>query len=446
MQLPTPPKTPSAPDPESDAEKERKRLTLLLQTTSALSHNLSLQDIFDTLVCLATDLFCGACCIDLLKSGKPRQRVAASHIERHKQPLLKNLLLNFPERTSAPDPVQLVIDSGKSSLYPEMDQKILDAVSQARGPGFREVIAELGLRATIIVNLRVQNKIMGSMCFFTTSPEESFGPSELSLAEELAQRASAALDRAHLFEKMQEALRARDELISICSHELFTPLTTLKSLMGLADLKIARGDPEVFLPENVVKVFNMVTKQTDRLTRLVKEMLDVSRINLGKMSLNLEETDLSVLALDVVERIRPQFEIEGMHLSCSVEPKIIGRFDPHRLEQALLNLLDNARKYGNKMPCELRLYIKETNETDSKSTICLTVSDKGLGITPENQERIFQRFERASSSKSISGLGIGLFIVKQIVESHLGTIQVQSKPGQGTCFEVNFPLLESNRE
>lgn len=235
-----------------------------------------------------------------------------------------------------------------------------------------------------------------------------------------------------LFEASQEALRIRNEFISIASHELKTPLTSIKLQTQMTQIAAAKGDPQAYSPERMKKFVSQVDKQANRLTNLIEDMLDVSRISLGKLSLEKTPTSLNSLVEETLESLNDLIKQSGNQIICNLEPNITANIDRFRMEQVLTNLLTNAIKYGEGKPVNLTL-------TKHGSEISLSVRDQGMGIAKENQERIFARFERAVAAKNISGLGLGLYISQQIVQAHHGTIIVQSAPNEGACFIVNIP-------
>lgn len=227
------------------------------------------------------------------------------------------------------------------------------------------------------------------------------------------------------------AVSARDEFLSIASHELKTPLTSLKLQIQSAARKIKKDQESKI---NLETLFEKNVVQVDRLIRLVDDMLDLSRVQSGKFSYHLKSTNLSELVKDIHSRFKETFENNSSTLSLDVDDKlVIGEFDRERIEQVIINLLTNALKYGEKKDASLKL-------TSSGKMATITVSDQGMGIRPENFEIIFRRFERVVSANEVSGLGIGLFISKQIVEAHHGSIHVESELGKGSTFSVELPL------
>jgi signal transduction histidine kinase/CHASE1-domain containing sensor protein len=259
-----------------------------------------------------------------------------------------------------------------------------------------------------------------------------FGEREEKVVVGLAAQAAIAIDNARLFRKSREAVEMRDEFLSICSHELRTPLTSMKLQNQLAQRTLAAG-----LTDGAVARFDKMVhqsgKQIDRLVRLIEEMLDISRIRSGKLSIIPEKLDLTQLVEDIVESFLPQMQEAHCKVQISAPPTLIGSWDRMRLEQILVNLLSNATKYGAGKPIHVSL-VREGGAA------VLSVSDEGMGIAPEHQSRIFERFERAVSKQEISGLGLGLYIVKQILELQGGRIRVESALGQGSRFVVELPL------
>jgi signal transduction histidine kinase len=244
-----------------------------------------------------------------------------------------------------------------------------------------------------------------------------------------------ALERALMMESERRAreraeheVRQRDEFLTIASHELKTPLTTLK-LQVQAVLRAARLDPNSPPPNERL---NLVERQVERLVGFIDTLLDVSRIRMNRLTLVREEVDLVALIREVVERLGADISQSHCTLALDLPAQLVGRWDRVRLEQVLMNLLSNAMKYGPDHPIEVHL--------QGTPTECvLVIRDQGIGIAPEDQQRIFGRFERGVSSRQYGGLGLGLWIVDQVVGALGGTINVDSQLGQGTAFTLKLP-------
>jgi signal transduction histidine kinase len=257
-----------------------------------------------------------------------------------------------------------------------------------------------------------------------------FTEDDLRTAEELGRRAGTAIDNAVLYLEAQKAVAARDAFLSIASHELKTPLTSLTIQTQLRRRQLGRG--QTFTTEALMKMAEGDARQLDRLTRLIDDMLDISRIASGKLTINPEPVNLSQLVREVAERGSDQAARAGSSITVSGDTDVSGSWDRFRIEQVVTNLFTNAVKYGAGKPVQAVV-----RSVDGMAS--LEVIDQGIGIAPADQERIFRQFERAVGPSEVSGLGLGLYIVNQILELHGGSIRVESQAGQGSKFVVLLP-------
>jgi two-component system, sensor histidine kinase len=235
-------------------------------------------------------------------------------------------------------------------------------------------------------------------------------------------------------EELAKALTIRDEFISIASHELKTPITSLKMQLQMLTLKIDR-EKEALPLEKISKGLEISVRQVNRLTSLIEDLLDVSRIESGKMTYNFEELELKQVVLEVVERFNDALRSANNSYEVdSSKDSVIVKADRFRIEQVTINLLSNAMKYGNGKPIQISV-------TKEKDRGVISIRDFGIGIDPETQSKIFARFERGNPGKNIDGLGLGLYISREIITAHDGLIKVESNPGEGARFTVEIPLL-----
>ncbi|HXH73528.1 MAG TPA: ATP-binding protein [Bacteriovoracaceae bacterium] len=253
------------------------------------------------------------------------------------------------------------------------------------------------------------------------------------MEEAMIESKEARLKVEKLAENLKDAIKARDEFIGICSHELRTPITSMKLQFQMA-AKMATQDKEsVFTKENALKRINLANTQLDRMIRLINDMLDVTKITSGKLEMNFQKLNLKTVLEDVLERFDEIFKENKIVLNykpLSEDTFVSG--DKYRLEQVISNLITNAMKYGSNNPIDVSIANKEGN-------IELVVEDRGIGITEEDYEKVFVKYGRACSLLNISGLGLGLYITKDIVEAHKGRIFVKSKIGLGSTFTVTIP-------
>jgi signal transduction histidine kinase len=239
-------------------------------------------------------------------------------------------------------------------------------------------------------------------------------------------------DLQHALSEAEEALQARDEFFSVASHELKTPLTGLMlqvQMIQRAARRLSDPTPEV---QQVLSLVGAMELSLRRLTTLTNDLLDVSRITAGRLDIRRESMDLSELANTVVARFADEAENRNCRLMVEATDVVAGYWDPSRLDQVLTNLVANALAYGDESDIVVRI-LGVPREAR------IEVQDHGPGIAPENQERIFHRFERASSNGDGNSLGLGLHITLQIVEAHGGRISLESEEGSGSTFIVDLP-------
>lgn len=229
----------------------------------------------------------------------------------------------------------------------------------------------------------------------------------------------------------QQALELREEFISLASHELNTPLTSLKMQTQMAQRKL--HGPQGLETEVVEKMINTYDAQLQRLIRIVGDMLDISRIKSGKLELEKSQTDVSELVREVIERTSHKFQDHDVVINTDLQGPLVVSVDHFRFEQVVLNLFTNALKYGVGRPVSVKVYRRNDRAV-------VEVEDQGIGIPQESLQRIFKRFERAVRSKEFSGLGLGLYISQKIIEAHGGAIAVESTQGRGSTFRVEVPV------
>ena len=237
--------------------------------------------------------------------------------------------------------------------------------------------------------------------------------------------------RARELRETREVVHDRDDFLAIASHELRTPLTPLRLGIQHALRMLTAGHPST---QEIIARLTVAERQVMRLSKLVEGMLDMSRLTRGALQLERVPCDLGALVHEVMERSQEVLT----HVGCTPELRVEGPLqvlgDRLRLEQVLENLLSNATKYGAGCPIHVHCRAEE-------GQALLSVEDEGIGISPEDQQRIFGRFERASSVRHYGGFGLGLYLLREIVDAHGGSVSVRSQPGQGACFTVKLPLL-----
>jgi signal transduction histidine kinase len=300
-------------------------------------------------------------------------------------------------------------------------------------PADRRVAAQLGHESSLCVPLDARSGRLGALTLVRGARRPRFDNADMSFAQELGGRVAMAIDNAQLYRQAKQAIVARDEFLSVASHELNTPLTTLRLELENALLISSRiAEKHGHQGTDPPAGFARARRQLDRLSRLVASLLDISRARARGLSLDLSSVDLTQTTRDVLEQFGPELGRLECSVRLSAPAPVVGRWDPMRMAQMVSNLLSNACKYGAGKPIELTV---ETLPERAR----LTVTDHGIGIPPADLDRIFQPFERAVSFRHYGGLGLGLYITRQVVEAHGGTIEVRSELGQGSTFVVELP-------
>jgi signal transduction histidine kinase len=233
--------------------------------------------------------------------------------------------------------------------------------------------------------------------------------------------------------ELEHAIRMRDDFMSIVSHEVRTPLNGLILETQLRKLHLAKDNAAAFTMQKLRAMVDRDERQIQSLIRLIEDMLDVSRIRTGKLSIRTSAFDLGELVGNLLESFSAQIAAAESSVTFTAEEPVIGVWDEFRIEQVVANLLTNALRYGARRPIEVRVYAEAGQAR-------VEVRDQGIGISEENQQRIFQQFERVAANHAVHGLGLGLFISDQIVAAHGGQIVVESTEGEGSMFRVCLPV------
>ncbi len=299
--------------------------------------------------------------------------------------------------------------------------------------GRRNLLRLLGGDSLIGAPLLARGKLLGALTLVRVGHRPHLLPADLELAVQLADRGAAALDCVCLHREAQEALHVRDEFMSIASHELKTPLTPLQLQIHTLEKRtrdLVRDDSSgIWLEDHLATI----RRQSDRLDRLVGELLDMSRLMHGRLHLELERVDLREVTRAAVADFAGRTDLPRSEVRVEIAPGIMGHWDRLRLEQVISHLLSNALKYGQGQPITIEGRV-------AGGQALFTVEDHGIGIAPADQDRVFGRFERAVPSRHYGGFGLGLFIARQVVEALGGMITISSEPGKGAAFTVSLPL------
>ncbi len=293
-------------------------------------------------------------------------------------------------------------------------------------------------RSILCVPIVHLGKLTGMFYLENNLLSGAFRAERLVALEVLAAQTAISIENSRLYDRSQEAIQLRDEFLSIASHELKTPLTPLRiRLEALADFaRESTLDPAV--SERIARLAESSNTQILRLTRLIDALLDVSRIQLGELALVLDPTDLAEAATAVIEQVQGALASTRCTVLLDAPGPVLGSWDRVHLEQAITNLVLNASKYAPGTVIALSV-------EGSSDRARLSVTDHGIGIAAEDLSRIFGRFERVRSPTNVGGLGLGLFLARQIIVAHGGTLEVESRPGTRTSFVIDLPRTPPER-
>lgn len=422
--------------------RSRARLAILADSSKHFSEaRLDLASVLRAMCREVTQRVQDSCVVNLIdETGTVLRLAEAHHVDREAEQSIRAILQDLPVPVGETS-VGKVAATGQPLLVPHVDHQAMIASTRAE---YRAYLERFPIHSLVVVPLRARDRILGTVTSSRKRGSPAFTIEDQQLLQDIADRAGLAVENARLAERLrtsmheaQEAVRLRDEFMSIAGHELKTPLAALQlQIEGMLRQfeRGAFGDVAVRFHERVEKTH----KHVMRLELLINELLDVSRIVSGKLTMQREEVELSALLADVIDRFSDNLARAKCEVSIEAPEPVIGQWDRVRLDQVLSNLVGNALKYGSGKPIEVRVS-REGSEAK------IAVQDHGIGIAPEDKDRIFGRFERAVSNRNYGGLGLGLWISQEIVQAFGGTIEVESAVGVGSTFIVALPL-PSNAE
>jgi PAS domain S-box-containing protein len=411
------------------ADRQRVLAAVSERLLSSLEYRRTLSDVAGALVPALADW----CLLEIWSGPDEKSELVVAHADPAKAPLVREIgerAARDPQRALA-----TVLRTGMSALIANGVDTVLGA--RVADPHSRKLLAEVGFESVMVVPLSARNHSIGTITLASASSARTYGNADLAMAEDLGNRVALAIENARLYQKAQEAISARDEFLSIASHELRTPLTPLQITFQRLLRDRSRERLDKVESERLRTMLQRSERQVHRLTALIDNLLDVSRISSGRLRLQREQIDLGEVVREVVSRFSEELTRAQCTIDLHVEAPAPGYWDRLRIEQVVTNLLGNACKYGAGKPIEIRVACDDDQAQ-------LMVRDNGIGIEADSIARIFDRFERAVSSRSYGGLGLGLYIVRQIVEAHGGKIRVSSEPGSGSLFIVDLPIAAAD--
>jgi len=430
-----------------EAARREQEAAFLDRATQMFNSTLELDVLLQQVTRLATEVLGDSCTIALVEPGNAYLVPGASyHPDPQEQELRFRAQREGPIRIGDAESVMGLAASVMGVAAADGRPYLVKDARQDRrlrqGGGFM-------IYSLIVVPIIVQGRILGVLGTSIAHPGRQFTQADLRLAMALADRAALAIENARLYtqerrlrqeledlnQKVQEANRLKTEFVTVVTHELRSPLT---SIAGYLDLLLEEEGREG--AEAREAYLQIVKRNTDRLMELINDLLDLARLEAGKLELKHSPLDLAGLIQEVSGALRPQIEGKGQHLRLDLAtplPVVTG--DPERLTQILLNLVSNAHKYtpqGGSITVATRA---------ERAEVCIAVQDTGIGLSSEEQQQLFTKFFRAQHPlvREAGGTGLGLAIARALVELHGGTLTVVSTPGQGSTFNVTLPTAQA---
>ena len=416
-----------------ERERAERRLRFLADASSHLAASLDYDTTLERVAWLAVPTLAEWCVVDVLEDDGEIRRVEVAHADASQTHEAEQLRAYAPDRR-ADEGIARVLRTGVPELIREFSESLLPGIT--RNAHHQAVTHALGIRSVMRVPLLARGRTLGVISLLTTDPNRRYSATDLALAEELGRRCAVAVDNARLYAEAQQAIRARDEFLSIASHELRTPLTGIKGYAQILRRAHERGQLD---DERLDRSLATIDEAADRLSTLVGDLLDVSRIRTGHLPLRLTTVDLGTALREVAERYRDHLgEQHQLAVDLPAGP-VHTDVDVGRLEQVVTNLLSNAVKYspgGGTVRLSL---------VGGEGGALVQVTDPGIGLPVESLEAIFQPFGRAANAtkRSLPGMGLGLYICRTLVERHGGRIWATSGGEDlGTTFGFWLPKSE----
>jgi PAS domain S-box-containing protein len=406
-----------------------KETRFIAEASKTLAGSLDYRATLTRVAQLSVPFLADWCLVDVFEGPRLR-RVAGAHVDPAKEPLLRELE-RHSELPLSRTPAAVAVRTQAPYLLSEVDDEVIAAHADDVAHG--NLIRAIGTRTAMAVPLIAHGQTLGAMSFGSARPGMRYDARSIALADEVARRAAVAIENARLYGEAQDSIRERDEFLSIASHELRTPLTSLTfTVQRLHQGKVA------LTHEQLRQTLDLAHRQIARLTKLVDDMLDVGRIHLRRVELQLEPVDLAGIAREVLEHLANTLAKAGCAWTLRAPRPVIGRWDASKLSQVMTNLLSNAAKFGSDKPIEVEVALVDDHAH-------LVVTDHGIGIPTAAIAHVFDKFRRAVSAREYGGLGLGLYIVRSIVEVLDGTVTIESVPGVQTSFIIDLPLAGPGR-
>jgi PAS domain S-box-containing protein len=410
----------------TDRKKAEETQRFLADSSAVLARSLDYRTTISGLARLALPHLADWCVIDVLQDGR-LQRIEAAHWDPAMDHLAQQLK-RFPPEAARAHPSVTVVETSEPELIESVSDSFLEAI--AAGPEHLEVLRRLDPQSLLVVPLVARGRTLGAFGLFSARPGRHYNADDRLLAVELGRRAALAVDNARLYRQAREAVAARDEVLSIVSHDLGNPLSAVRVSARVLDRLLDAGDME----RARVQVEG-IRGAALQMERLIKDLLEIRRIETGRLRLVRRPEQVRQLVEEAARSLHGVAAEKGVTITTRLEDGLhaLIRVDADRIQQIFSNLMGNALKFT---PRDGVITVAAANAEDG---VVFSVRDTGPGIPAEHLPHVFNRFWQASQQGS-HGIGLGLAIAKGLVEAHGGDVVVESEPGQGSLFSFTIPL------
>lgn len=402
---------------------------LLKEASALLSSSLDLPETLASIARVVVPGLADWCTVEIITDGGTTKHLAVEHTDPARAELARDLIARFPRDPDQPHGVPHALRTGRPVLYEEVSDELLTAV--ATTPEHLAILRGLGLSSAMVVPMIARGRSVGAISFITAESDRRYTSRDLDLAEELASRAALALDNARLFREARAAVRARQDLLAVVSHDLRNPLMTVNMATELLlQRAIAAGSSSR-------KQLEMILRSAARMQHLIGDLLDVAGIQTGRFTVDRRDERgeaILVEAVELNEALAAERGLEIERRSRLGDVRIC--CDRDRIIQVFSNLFGNAVKFGRRGD---RITVGAAVEDGAAH---FSVRDTGPGISPEQLPHIFEPYW--SADPNTKGTGLGLFIAKGIVEAHGGRIWAESTTGADATFHFTLPIVRSS--
>lgn len=417
----------------SERRQSENALRFLARASETLSSSLDYQATVTEVAQLAVPHLGDYCIIDITEERESPPMVVAAHLDPMKRQLAQGLCNKFPPRLDFAKGPATAFHSGEAVIYPEL-------ADQSWRPGplgldHARLLRELGTRSYLCLPLRAGDRMLGLATFISAESDRRFDAFDIALAKSLAQRSALAIDNARLYQTAQRAIRTREDVLAVVSHDLKNPL----NVVILDTTSFLRELPPAERRTRGRKQLKRILRAAQQMNHMIHDLLDLASIEAGRLAIRLQDLDLPGVVREAIEMLEPLAMEKSLRVEMDLPPagfQILG--DRERLLQVLTNLVVNAIKFSPELgSIQIKAELAE-------SEIRFSVADVGIGIAADALPRVFDRYWQAKEAPR-TGSGLGLFIVKGLVEAHGGRVWAESKIGEGSTFWFTLPLLSTMR-